>query len=343
MSYIMMALAWVLNLFYNITLNYGLAIIFFTIVIKLILLPLTIKQQKSMVKTQKIQPLLMELQQKYANDKDKLSQETMKLYQKYKINPMSGCLPLVIQLPILMALYYVVRLPITYTMGVDGSEIWRIINAIEDWAVNHQDALQNLFTSLKIENFDVFRDNQFKNFGMYEIQIAHFLQANPDILQSHWITEGGEAYKTINFAFCGLDISQTPDLWALLGIFMGKLEGLTPQVMLLWLIPILSGVSSFVTSKVSQAQQPPQPVKKDEFGREKSNPMKTMMVFMPLFSAWLAFTLPAAIGLYWIISNVLQLVQQVLVTKFVNVGISEEEIEGEVVNAKKSRKKRKKR
>lgn len=90
MSYIMLGLGWVLKLMYTITSNYGIAIILFTIIIKLILMPLTVKQQKSMLKTQKLQPLLMEIQKKYGNDKDKLNQETMKLYQKYKINPMSG-------------------------------------------------------------------------------------------------------------------------------------------------------------------------------------------------------------------------------------------------------------
>ncbi len=86
-----------------------------------------------MLKTQKLQPLLMEIQKKYGNDKDKLNQETMKLYQKYKINPMSGCLPMLIQLPILLALYWVVKKPIIYIMGVGGSDVWRIVSAIEDW------------------------------------------------------------------------------------------------------------------------------------------------------------------------------------------------------------------
>ena len=87
MTYIMIALGWILNLFYRLVNNYGVAIILFTVFVKLVLLPLDLKQRKSMAKTQKIQPLLMEVQKKYANDKEKLSQETMKLYQKYGINP----------------------------------------------------------------------------------------------------------------------------------------------------------------------------------------------------------------------------------------------------------------
>lgn len=343
MSYIMWALAWILDLCYSIVQNYGVAIILFTILTKAILLPLTIKQQKSMVKTQKLQPLLAQVQQKYANDKEKLNLETMKLYQKYKINPMSGCLPLLIQLPILMALYWVVKQPIIYIMGVDGADIWRLTHAIAEWGQTHQDALNSLFASLNIESFQPFYDDQFRSFGMYEIQIARFLNAYPEIMQNHWITETGEVYRTLNFDFLWIDLSQTPSLGALFGIFTGNVSNLNLETCLLWIIPVLSGVSAFVSSKLSQAMSPQQPVQKDEYGNEKKNPMQSVMVIMPLFSAWIAFSVPAAVGLYWIVSNLLQMLQQVLVTKFIKVDITDEQIEGEIVNAKKNRKKRKKR
>ena len=92
MSYIMLALGWILKICNDLVGNYGVAIVLFTILIKALLLPMMVKQQKSMIKTQKLQPLLTQLNQKYAHDKDKLSQETMKLYKKYDVNPMSGCL-----------------------------------------------------------------------------------------------------------------------------------------------------------------------------------------------------------------------------------------------------------
>ncbi|MEG1442039.1 MAG: YidC/Oxa1 family membrane protein insertase, partial [Oscillospiraceae bacterium] len=326
-----------------ITLNYGVAIILFTIFMKAILLPLTVKQQKSMVKTQKIQPLLMEIQQKYGNDKEKLNQETMKLYQKYKINPMSGCLPMLIQLPIIMALYFVVKEPIIYIMGVGKGDVWRLVFAIQDWSAANPDAFAQLLTSLKVDSLDALTNNNYKMFGMYEIQIARFLHENQEIMNSHWITETGQIYKVINFSFLGLDLSRTPDMGAILELITGNMSGIDSQTIALWSIPVLSGVSSFATSKISQATQPPAPPKKDEYGNEKPNPMKTMMIIMPFFSAWLAFTLPAAIGLYWTISNVLAIIQQIIVTKAVDVGITDEQIEGEIVNAKENRKKRKKR
>lgn len=342
MSYIMLALGWVLKMCNLLVGNYGVAIILFTIIIKAVLLPMMVKQQKSMTKTQKLQPLLNELQQKYANDKEKLNAETMKLYQKYKVNPMSGCLPLVIQLPILMALYWVVKKPVVYLMGFGEDEVWRIISAILEWSEQNPDGLNQFYTALGIESMERLTDSAYRMFGMYEIQIAEFINAHPDIMNSHWILETGKNYDIIDFHFIGLDLSQTPNLNAFLGLFIGKVSQLTPGTMLLWIIPALSGLSSFATSKLTQMMQPaPAPVK-DKNGEEQPNPMKSMMLFMPLISAWFAFTLPAAIGLYWIVSNVLQLAQQYVLMKVVKVDLTEEQIEGEIVNVKKNRKKRKK-
>lgn len=110
--------------------NYGLAIIIFTILTKLLLLPLTMKQMKSTSKMQELQPELQKLQKMYANNKEKLNEEMMKLYQKHNYNPASGCLPLLIQFPILIALYRVLIKPLTYmykipeyiAAGIPGKE-----------------------------------------------------------------------------------------------------------------------------------------------------------------------------------------------------------------------------
>ena len=340
MSFLMIPLGWLLKTLYLLVGNYGVAIILFTILIKLVLLPLTVKQQKSMIKTQKLQPILMSLQEKYGNDKEKLSQETMKVYQKYKVNPMSGCLPMLIQLPIIFALYWVVRQPIEYIMGVDKDQLGLIVDALTKWGETNPGGLSQLLGAIKMDSLQALADNSFKMFQNYEIVIARYLHMYPDILN---YADGLGELITVDFNFLGMDLSKTPDLWALLGIFMGNVSNITLETVGLWIIPILSGVSSFVTTKITQSMQPPQPVQRDEFGNEKKNPMNTMMVFMPIFSAWIAFTLPAAIGLYWTISNVIQLLQQVLLTKFLKVDITDEQIEGEIVDAKKNRKKRKKR
>lgn len=342
MDIITKPLGWILNLCNTLVGNYGLAIIIFTILIKLILLPLTVKQQRSMMKTQRLQPLLNELQQKYANDKEKMQMETMKLYQKYKINPMSGCLPLLIQLPILLALYWVVRAPMTYLMGVPQEEFWRFLNAMKEWGEMNPDAIGTLLSAMNLDSLDKLAENGYQWFKNNEIMIASFLGSNPEILANHWITGGGVTYEAINFGFLGMDLSQTPQLNALFRLLMGSAQGLTAQIMILWIIPILSGLSSFASMKLSQAMSPQQAPQRDANGEEKPNPMKSMNLFMPFISAWFAFTLPAAIGLYWVVSNLLQMAQQVVLNKVIKIDVTEEQIEGEIVNVKKNRKKRKK-
>lgn len=103
--------------------NYGLAIIIFTIIVRAAMVPLTLKQYKSTAEMQKVQPLLKEVQRKYANDKEKLNQETMKLYQEHKINPAGGCLPLLIQMPILFALWQVITKPLSFMLGLETDKL----------------------------------------------------------------------------------------------------------------------------------------------------------------------------------------------------------------------------
>ncbi len=343
MSYIMYALGWVLKLCNDLCGNYGVALILFTLLIKLVLLPLSVKQQSSMMKTQKLQPLLNEIQRKYPNDKEKQSQETMKLYQKYKVSPMSGCLPLLIQLPILFALFWVVKRPVTYMMGFAPDEFGRILTAIGDWGSGNQDAFEKFLSSMpNITSLEQLAENDYKMFQNYEIQIAQLMQRYPEILQHSQIVELGRDIHAINFNFLGMDLSETPALSALLGLFTGKTEGLTADVALLWIIPILSGVSALASSKLSQKLQPQQEQKVDENGDPVKNPMQTMLWIMPLISVWFAFTLPAAVGVYWIASNLIQMGQQVLLTKMIKLDDTEEQIEGELVDVKKNRKKRKK-
>ncbi|MGL5711880.1 MAG: YidC/Oxa1 family membrane protein insertase [Paraclostridium sp.] len=124
MNLISSLLGQVLEVIYNLVSNYGLSIILFTIVVKTLLLPLTIKQTKSMKAMQDIQPKIQEIQNKYKNKPEKQNQEIMKLYQEAKINPMAGCLPLIIQFPILIGLYNVLREPVQY--GVFANEAARV-------------------------------------------------------------------------------------------------------------------------------------------------------------------------------------------------------------------------
>ncbi len=344
LSYIMSALGWILDLFYRIIGNYGFAIILFTVFIKLILFPLDLKQRRSMAKTQKIQPLLMEVQKKYANDKEKLNQETMKLYQKYGISPMGGCLPMLIQFPIIIALYWVVRKPIVYMMGIDFSETWRIAEAFNAWASSNMDALPESIQSVIPLTYQKSMANN--TFGNNEIQVAQLIFKHPEILNHPAITSWEGTFRPIDFTFFGMDLSAVPNFKAFLSVFTGNVANLTLSTVLLWLIPILSGLSSWLSSYILSGKTK---TDKNIVLAENEKPqtsaggdtMKSMTMIMPIFSAWFAFSLPAAIGLYWTLSNIIQILQQFYVKKFFNNDVSLDELEGDIKNVK-SRKKRKK-
>lgn len=348
MSAIMTVLGWILTFLYDIVNNYGIAIIVFTLLVKLILFPIEIKQRRSMAKTQKIQPLLNEVQKKYANDKEKLNQETMKLYQKYGISPMSGCLPMLIQLPIIFSLFYVVRKPLIYMVGVDFDETWRIAEAYNAW-FRSLDQSSAIFKALpealqKAGELTVTGSN---TFGMHEIEVANVISGQEAILNHPLITEHwGNSFKLINFNFLGMNLSQTPSFSAIFGLLSGKIPEL--GTMLLWLIPVASGASAYTSAQLTTEKKPKSEknviLAENEKPKEKgagSEAMSSMTKIMPLFSLVFAFSLPAGVGLYWTISNLIQIAQHFIVKKHFASDISLEELEGEMKNVK-SRKKRKK-
>lgn len=259
-------LGYILGFIYEFVNSYGWALILFTLAVKLLLLPLSLKQQRSTTKMQLVQPKLMELQKKYENDKNKLSEETMKLYKEYNISPMGGCLPMLIQLPILFGLYRVIYQPVTYMLHYSADEV------------------NGLMTELGLAKSP-----------QVEIAIA-------------------KAKELVNFDFVGLDLSATPN-------FM--------QFNWLWLIPIIAGVTTFLTSKVtewinkSNKKEEKEEVKTTRVLNPEQKPanntestMKTMTYMMPLMTTWIAFSFPAALGLYWTISNVCSMIQTMLLNGY---------------------------
>ena len=245
--------------------NYGLALIGFTLIVNLILLPLTLKQQKSTTMMQAIQPELTRLQEKYKNDKEKLNTEMMKLYQNNNINPMSGCLPLLIQLPIILILYQVIIKPLSYMQGLTAAQI---------------STLRELVGASN---------------NVMEVELAAKAATLGDKIP--------DFFTPINFDFFGLDLGATPSI---------------SQPSLLWLIPILAGVTtyalSWLTTKMADAKKTEEQKKK-----EKDNPaadqMQTMNKIMPLITVWFTFTFAAGIGFYWIMNNIFKMIQQIIVNQ----------------------------
>lgn len=287
--------AYIMRLIYNFVNDYGLTIILFTILAKVILWPLNAKSQRSMAAMQKVQPQLAKLQEKYKNDKDKLGMETMKLYQDNNINPMGGCLPMLIQFPLIIAIYQVIIKPITYLMNVDMS-VSEIIKMLQ----------QNGFG---------------KNLSATSQQIEVLAEVSKSGL-----ADKIQGFVNIDFNFLGLDLSQVPQ--AHLGEWMSNF---------IWIIPVLSLLSAYAMSKLSSSMN-----QSSAANEQAQQTQKTMLLLMPLMSGYFTLILPAGVGLYWIASNILQMIQQVVITAKIKKEMESSDAPQDAIDVKVKKTKKKK-
>lgn len=279
-------MGYIIEFIYNLVQNYGIAIILFTFVIKMILFPLTVKSQKAMRKQQKIQPILAELQKKYANDKDKLNRETMKLYKDNNISMSGGCLPMLLQMPILVGLYQVIQRPLSYLLHVD---------------FNAPDVIRKVY-----ELRDAFAASNLA--GQTEENLARSYQMQI----SQWAQQAGFSDWVINFKMFFLDLASIPrEALSYIGeVAQGNMEHL--GIVLLLLIPIFAIAASLGSMKVSQAMSGQNKKNSDDSAENTAAQMSnTMMWMMPIMTGFFTLTLPAGIGLYWIISSLMQMLQQI--------------------------------
>ena len=289
-------LGFLISIIYDLVQNYGLAIILFTIVVKLILMPLQVKSQRAMKRQQKVQPIIAELQKKYANDQQKLQQEMMKVYRENNVSMSGGCLPLLIQMPILIALYSVIRKPLTYIKGVDFySET--VIESVKGIIAKMQEAFPEVIGNLATSTVEIIRDN-------YQIQLAKW---------SELLGSSAELGWDINFNFLGLDLSGLPNE-SLSAIMAGNFADIGK--VLLILIPALAMFTTWLSMKYSQSQAP-QPANTNDDNPAQSM-SKSMNLMMPIMTGFFTFTLPSGIGIYWIISSVMQMVQQFIINKYID-------------------------
>lgn len=297
--YICVPFAWLVRLFYNLTNSYGVALILFTLVIKLIMLPFQMKSKKSMMRMSRVSGQMQELQKRYAKNQAKLQEEMQKLYEEEGVNPMSGCLWSLIPFPILIALYSIIRQPITHFMMLSKDVLQTVVQSAADAGVN----LTNIVMMDKATGTPALKD------GLY--QLASYGQINLVKAVQEMGLSTPEGWFDMNYNFLGLDLTATPweyvksftFTWAVIGVI---------------LIPILAGLSQFVISKLTMKTQP----QADAAGGAS---MKSMMYMMPLMSVYIAFIMPAALGVYWIAQSVFSLIQEAILNKTFSAKLSEEE------------------
>lgn len=280
-------LGWIIEISYRFTHNYAIALFIFALVLQIVLFPLGIKQQKNSVKQASLRPKEMAIRKKYAgrNDKptqQKLNEEIMELYQRENFNPMGGCLPMLIQLPILFSLYNVVISPLKYICGFGAETIKNI-----------QLKVYEILQAAGTEGFEAFAEGK-------TVSQINLITKMRELGLTNFVGENGQAITE----------SVLPDFT----IFGGKLDLSMIPIQHLWsillLIPALTLVVTYGSTWISRKlMYNPNPEAQNDIS------MKIMNLSMPLLSVYISFTVPATIGLYWIFRSILGVLQQLALSK----------------------------
>jgi len=279
---------YVLNIIYNFVGNYGLAIIIFSIILKLIMEPISIKQQRTMRKTAKIQGTIKEIQTKYKKDPEKMNQEVMAVYKKENMSPLSGCLSMIIQMVLLFAMFYLVRSPLTYMKHIDA------------------DSLNNYTNEIKQEAGDGVISSTYP-----EISIIKYTE-------SKGLTDS-EFY--INMDFLGLDLSNVPKEklsdWTVYII----------PILYVVSSMISIKLTTNMNTKAKKKQNTKQNIiiegegakaKLEEEGKDMATQMnKSMVWLMPIMSVSISVIAPLGLALYWLLNNLLMIAERLILNKFV--------------------------
>ena len=287
---------------YNLTGSYGWAVILFALVVNVILAPFMAKSKKSMMRQSRLQPQINELQRRHEGNPQKLNEEMQKLYREEKVNPMSGCLWSLIPFPILIALYSVIRQPLTRMMFVAKD----FVTTLQEFLV--EQGLYAMPTGRA---------------GAYaEIELTKIVHENWDLVQTGLADKLDPNLLNVDFSFIGLNLGDQPEwnfflqgkwTWAAIGLF---------------LIPFVSAALSWASMKLSTALNPT-PAGTDSSQAQAQASMKTMNMIMPLMSIWICFIMPAAMGIYWIANSVFGMVRDYILTKSFNKQLAVEDAERE--------------
>ena len=295
---------WLLTFFYNLFDSYGLALILFAIVVKVILFPFSLKGKKGMIQMNMLSGKMQQLQKAYGNNRERYNQEVQALYAREKVNPMSGCLWSFLPLLILLPLYAIIRQPLKYMMGLDATAMFNIANTV-DWnsiAVSmgwmKADAVAKAIESTTAAGGII---SGFVNNGYNQLYLASLI--TPENLAAVQKAVGGvlgSKIFAINFDFLGVvNLAAIPTLkfWTV------------EQGFGLFLLPVISAVTGFLFSWLSMKTNA---VNQQSANAAANQSSKMMMFISPLISLWIGFSMPAGLCVYWITNNLLSMLQDVL-------------------------------
>ncbi|MGI6334537.1 MAG: YidC/Oxa1 family membrane protein insertase [Saccharofermentanales bacterium] len=297
------AFGWFMKLLYDGLGNYGLVIIVFTIILRALMIPLGINQQKSSIKQQALQGEIAEIQRNHPNDKAKQSQLQMELYKKHGASPLSGCLPSIIQLIIILPIFQIIRAPLQYIMRVSAEN------------------LDKIGQLLHAASF--ITENEAKVAATQNIPLINALSDHASAF-AETVNQGlMRVNQLLDLNFMGMNLGLIPT-WRPALLFGAD----TWQTYLpLLAIPIIVLGTTIAQMKITRMTIPNRRKKAEDKAREKINParagqapedktesmMKTMNIIMPIFMLWTTFSMPAALGLYWTIGNIMAILQSLLI------------------------------
>ncbi len=279
-GYIGYVFGYILWFFYELVKNYGVAIILFTIVLKIIMFPFSVKQQKSMAKNSIIAAKRNEITKRYENDKNKLNEELAKLYEKEGISPFGGCFTMFVPLLLALGVYWAVIMPLTNTVHISPEHISGGLSTLQ--AVP---GVGNIFSDSRYG--EIMLVKYFSDFKEY---LTMFTPA--ELANLEFFSKG--------FKFLGLDLLGTPSLSSFSSM--------------LWIIPVLCFFSSVLTQVITQK------ISGNNAMQAQQGCMKVMIYGFPLITAYFAYNVPAAVGFYWIISTLIQFLQTLVLNHFYSAG-----------------------
>lgn len=284
---------YLLEFLYNLINNYGIAIILFSVIIKIILLPLSIKQQRTLKKSTELQDKMKALQFKYKNNPEKLNQEMMNLYKTENMSPFSGCLTAIVQFILLISVFYLVRSPLTFMQKIPADDINKYVTQVEEDGRQVSDVYPEI---------DLIRESNWLQ------------EKNPD--------DESTKKLSLQMNFLGLDLSKIPQ------------QNMSDYTV--YIIPALYILSSFISIRLSTSMQAKQNKKsnketvidgetgKELITEEEANEMDTVMQtnkmmswMMPIMSISIAFIAPLGLALYWLVNNILMILERLILNKFI--------------------------
>ena len=275
---------YILEWIYLLVKNYGLAIIIFSVLVKIVMLPISIRQQKTMKKNEKIQKELKILQIKHKGNPERLNQETMELYKRENVNPFGGCFTIIIQFILLISMFYLVKSPLTYMQKIDNNVIENEI--VEIKKVNGEESISK---------------------GYPEMSVIKYLKQNNDT----------ENQMYINMDFLGLDLSKVPQEnfgdWK---VFVIPVLYVISSILSIKLTTNMTNKKKEEKEKKEEKALLTEENKAEMDQEEMAAQMnKSMSLMMPILSVSVSLIAPLGLALYWLINNIIMIIVRLMLNK----------------------------